>query len=209
MAEDPHQESPARISLFEAHTLEETAQHFEKPVDEIRARRSKMRRPSCWRNAQRVRPHLDDKVLHCLERAHDFGRFAKGARFSASRATPPPRREPPASSSIAWLTPRPAFCCGAIRNSRRLPYQVFWTITPSSRQGLLDLYETQFDLWHLDSSSEAHRKADGAVSGYQQWRVLQLDRWRRRAGHAHEGGLRRCRALRQPVALLNLCVWPR
>ena len=35
--EDPHGEFPGRNILFQAHTTEETAEHFEKPAEEIAA----------------------------------------------------------------------------------------------------------------------------------------------------------------------------
>ncbi|GBE89148.1 hypothetical protein BKA93DRAFT_862980 [Sparassis latifolia] len=52
--------------LYTAHTLEETAEKFSRPVDEVRqvldASLAKMKR---HRDQHRPRPHLDDKILTC------------------------------------------------------------------------------------------------------------------------------------------------
>lgn len=60
---DPHGEFEGRNILFEAHTVEETAHHFEKPMEEVRAPIDDACRKLLDSRAKRPRPHLDDKIL--------------------------------------------------------------------------------------------------------------------------------------------------
>ena len=61
--EDPHSEFTGKNILYQAHSLEETAQHFEKPLEEVRAAIAQGEKKLLEARAHRVRPHLDDKVL--------------------------------------------------------------------------------------------------------------------------------------------------
>ncbi|MDP9055257.1 MAG: thioredoxin domain-containing protein [Acidobacteriota bacterium] len=60
---DPHHEFTGRNILFQAHTVEETARHFEKTADEIAAALEEAERILFGTRGKRPRPHLDDKVL--------------------------------------------------------------------------------------------------------------------------------------------------
>ena len=60
---DPHGEFAGHNILFEANTLEETAHHVERPLDEVKAAFEAARIRLLAARAKRVRPHLDDKVL--------------------------------------------------------------------------------------------------------------------------------------------------
>ena len=60
---DPHGEFAGHNILFEAHTLEETAHHLDEPIEAVAAALSRASGILLQARAQRVRPHLDDKVL--------------------------------------------------------------------------------------------------------------------------------------------------
>ena len=60
---DPHGEFAGHNILFEAHTLEETAHHLDEPLAAVQTALDQACRTLLEARAQRVRPHLDDKVL--------------------------------------------------------------------------------------------------------------------------------------------------
>jgi hypothetical protein len=60
---DPHGEFEGRNILFEAHTVEETAHHFERPTEEVRGAIEEACRKLLDARSKRPRPHLDDKIL--------------------------------------------------------------------------------------------------------------------------------------------------
>jgi uncharacterized protein YyaL (SSP411 family) len=60
---DPHGEFTGKNILYAARTIEETARHFGRDVDEVRAGLLQAKRVLSEARARRVRPHLDDKVL--------------------------------------------------------------------------------------------------------------------------------------------------
>ena len=61
--EDPQHEFTGKNILFQAHSTEETAEYFEKPVEEIAASIAASKVKLRALRSKRVRPHLDDKVL--------------------------------------------------------------------------------------------------------------------------------------------------
>src|SRR5262249_51214350 len=60
---DPHGEFTGKNILYRAHTVEETAQKFGVPVEEMAARLRAAEAELLAGRASRVRPHLDDKIL--------------------------------------------------------------------------------------------------------------------------------------------------
>jgi len=60
---DPHGEFIGRNILFQAHTLEETAHHFDHPSDLVMQGIAEAQAKMFAARAARVRPHLDDKIL--------------------------------------------------------------------------------------------------------------------------------------------------
>jgi uncharacterized protein YyaL (SSP411 family) len=60
---DPHQEFTGRNILFEAHTYEETAHQFDRPLDEVVRVLITAENTLFAARATRPRPHLDDKIL--------------------------------------------------------------------------------------------------------------------------------------------------
>ncbi|MGB9457626.1 MAG: thioredoxin domain-containing protein [Bryobacteraceae bacterium] len=60
---DPHAEFAGRNILYQAATVEETAEQFGRPAEEVRAALEKAEAALLAARAARVRPHLDDKIL--------------------------------------------------------------------------------------------------------------------------------------------------
>ena len=63
VANDPHQEFTGKNILFEAHSVEDTARHFEKSADEVRKSIADSATKLLAERSKRVRPHRDDKIL--------------------------------------------------------------------------------------------------------------------------------------------------
>lgn len=61
--EDPHAEFTGQNILYQAHSIEETAQNFGVSAEEVQRALGDAARRLLERRATRVRPHLDDKVL--------------------------------------------------------------------------------------------------------------------------------------------------
>ena len=81
-ANDPHGEFTGKNILFQAHTVEETAQHFGKPAEEVRHALEAAGGKLLAARSQRVRPHLDDKVLTAWNGLM-ISAFAKGGAVLA------------------------------------------------------------------------------------------------------------------------------
>jgi uncharacterized protein YyaL (SSP411 family) len=60
---DPHGEFTGRNILFQAHGLEETAHHFDRPVEEVMRGIAEAQQRLFQARSRRIRPHLDDKIL--------------------------------------------------------------------------------------------------------------------------------------------------
>ncbi|MFZ0936783.1 MAG: thioredoxin domain-containing protein, partial [Bryobacteraceae bacterium] len=145
---DPHAEFAGRNILYQAATVEETAEQFGRPLEEVRAALDKAKAALLAARAARVRPHLDDKILTAwnglMISAFALGgtvleepRYAAAARraadFTLSRLFQPEtgrllRRYREGEAAI------PAFL---------EDYALF-------TQALLDLYEAQFDRRDLE-----------------------------------------------------------
>ncbi|MDQ2901289.1 MAG: thioredoxin domain-containing protein, partial [Acidobacteriota bacterium] len=63
VANGPQNEFIGRNILFQEHSIEETADRFERPVEEVRAKVEAAEAQLLAERSKRVRPHLDDKVL--------------------------------------------------------------------------------------------------------------------------------------------------
>ena len=60
---DPHEEFTGLNILFQAHTYDETAHHFDRDVAEVAAALAQAEQKLFAARAKRPRPHLDDKIL--------------------------------------------------------------------------------------------------------------------------------------------------
>ena len=77
--EDPHGEFTGRNILYQAMTLEQVAQRYETTVGEVQASLNRSSETLLKRRSNRVRPHLDDKVLTGWN-AQMISAFAKAAQ---------------------------------------------------------------------------------------------------------------------------------
>jgi uncharacterized protein len=148
VAQDPHKEFTGKNILYQAHSVEQTASHFGRPVGEVSGAITEAGRILLEAARQRVRPHLDDKVLTAwnglmisafalggavLEEPVYAAAARRAAEFLIGRMYDPEtgvllRRYRQGDASI------PGFLDD---------YALF-------SQALLDLYEAQFDRRHLD-----------------------------------------------------------
>ena len=148
VADDPHGEFTGKNILYQAHTVGETAQRFSRPLEEVRAGLLEAGRILLRARSQRVRPHLDDKILTAWNGLM-ISAFARGGAILEE-----PRYAAAARRAAEFLIARvydPQ--TGALLRRYRqgeaaIPaflddYAVFV-------QGLLDLYEAQFDLRDLE-----------------------------------------------------------
>ena len=145
---DPHGEFTGRNILYQAHSLEETARHFEKPEDEISAALEEAQEKLLAARAERVRPHLDDKILTAWN-ALMISAFALGGRVLAEgRYRGAARRaaefllgklyDPATGTLLRRYRDGKAGIPGMLED-----YAFF-------AQALLDLYESEFDTRYID-----------------------------------------------------------
>jgi uncharacterized protein YyaL (SSP411 family) len=145
---DPHGEFTGKNILYQAYTVEETARHFSQPVDAVREALDRAREMLMAARAKRVRPLLDDKILTAWNGLM-ISAFAKGgAVLDDARYAEAARRA--AEFVIGNL-----YDAGSGRLLRR--YRQGDAAIPGFLddyamfvQGLLDLYEAQFDPRHLE-----------------------------------------------------------
>jgi uncharacterized protein YyaL (SSP411 family) len=144
---DPHGEFTGRNILYQAHTDEQTAARFGQPLEAVSAALRQAEATRFQARTKRVRPHLDDKVLTSwnglMISALAMGgailvepRYAEGARRAAEFII---ARLYNAETGVLLRRYR--------QGDAAIPgflddYALFV-------QGLLDLYEAQFDLRHL------------------------------------------------------------
>ena len=145
---DPHGEFTGRNILFESMTVEETVQQFGKTAAEIEQGLAEASDLLLVARSRRVRPHLDDKILTAWNglmisafalagAVLDEPRYAEAARTAAEFVM---ARMYDTSSGVLMRRYR--------QGEAAIPgflddYAMF-------AQALLDLYETQFDLRHLE-----------------------------------------------------------
>jgi uncharacterized protein YyaL (SSP411 family) len=140
---DPHSEFSGRNILYQAASVEETAEQFGRPVEEIRTGLETAEAALLKARASRVRPHLDDKILTAwnglMISALALGgavleepRYAKAARRAADFALSH-LFEPETGQLLRRYRDGEAAIPGFLED-----YAMF-------TQALLDLYEAQFD----------------------------------------------------------------
>jgi len=153
---DPQGEFIGGNILFEAHTVEETAQHFSKPVEEVRQALTAASEKLLAARAKRVRPHLDDKILTAWNGLM-ISAFAKGGailqepRYSAASVRAADfilsrMYDPKTGLLLRRYRQHDAAIPGFLDD-----YALF-------TQALLDLYETQFDLRYLETGMKLAEK---------------------------------------------------
>jgi uncharacterized protein YyaL (SSP411 family) len=148
VSNDPHGEFTGRNILYQANELEDTALHFDRPVEEIRTALDRACETLLAARSKRPRPHLDDKVLTSWNGLM-ISAFAKGGAVLEE-----PRYAAAARRAAEFLidrmySPESGILLRRYREGdAAIPgflddYALF-------AQALLDLYEAQFDRRHLD-----------------------------------------------------------
>ncbi len=142
--EDPHGEFFGKNILYQAETLQETARHIQCPVESVQRRLAASRKRLLGIRDRRPKPHLDDKIItawnglmisalakaaQVLQSRDHLFRAVKGAEFLWRHLYDEPQKR----LYRIWRD-----------GQRRIPavaedYAAFL-------QGLLDLYETDFDM---------------------------------------------------------------
>jgi uncharacterized protein YyaL (SSP411 family) len=148
VSNDPHGEFTSRNILYQANEIEDTALHFEREVEEIRAALDAAGAALLAARGKRPRPHLDDKVLTSWNGLMISALAMGGAVLHEPRYSEAARRA--AEFLIGRLyNPQTGVLLRRYRDGdAAIPgflddYALF-------AQALLDLYETQFDRRHLD-----------------------------------------------------------
>src|SRR5262249_20914994 len=130
-----------------AATLEETAQQFDMPVEEVRAGIERAEKILLEVRSKRIRPHLDDKILTAWNGLM-ISAFAQGGAVLNDRRYAEAARR--AAECIVSRMYDPASGV-LLRRYRQGEAAIpgFLDDYASFIQALLTLYETQFDLRHL------------------------------------------------------------
>ena len=148
--DDPHHEFVLKNILYLEHLEGETTEHFARPLPEMQAALAEARRKLLEARAGRVRPHLDDKVLTAWNGLM-ISAFARGAQVlgderylaAADRAAEFVLSRMCDSASGTLLR---RFRDGDAAIPGFLDDYAFFV------QGLLDLYETGFDIRRLEAA---------------------------------------------------------
>jgi len=148
VASDPHGEFTGRNILYQANELEDTALHFDRPVDEIREALDRASETLLAARGKRPRPHLDDKILTSWNGLM-ISALAKGGAVLDE-----PRYAEAARRAAEFLIANMYHPAGGILLRR---YRAGDAAIPGFlddyalfAQALLDLYEAQFDRRHLE-----------------------------------------------------------
>ena len=147
---DPHGEFTGRNILYQAATVEETAEQFGRSADEVRAGLEKAGASLLGARSRRVRPHLDDKILSSWNGLM-ISAFARGgAALREPRYAEAARRAAEFILDNLYHSESGILLRRYRQGEAAIPgflddYALF-------SQALLDLYETQFDLRHLQAA---------------------------------------------------------
>jgi uncharacterized protein YyaL (SSP411 family) len=166
---DPHHEFSGRNILYQAATVEDTAEQFNRPVDEVRTALERAEAALLEARSHRVRPHLDDKILASWNGLMISAFAMAGAVLSEAKYARAARR---AADFILTRLYDPA--TGRLERSYRGgPSGIAGFLDDYSfvTQGLLDLYEAQFDIRDLERSDRLTEKMielfeDGEHGGF-------------------------------------------
>jgi uncharacterized protein len=148
VANDPHHEFAGKNILYHAHTLEEAAEHFGRDPQDIQAGVLEAERALLAARAQRTRPHLDDKVLTAWN-GLTISALAKGGAVLGSAVYADAARRAATFIVATLYQPETGILLRRYRGGEAaipgfLDDYAFFV------QGLLDLYEAQFDLAWLE-----------------------------------------------------------
>ncbi|MBS1858556.1 MAG: thioredoxin domain-containing protein [Acidobacteria bacterium] len=145
---DPHGEFTGKNILYRAHTVEETAAHFGARPGDVAAALSRIEGELMQARRTRVRPHLDDKILTAWNGLMISAFALGGAVLQEPRYAAAARR---AADFVLARLYDPA--SGALLRRYRAGEAAipgFLDDYAMFAQGLLDLYDAQFDPRHLE-----------------------------------------------------------
>ena len=145
---DPHGEFTGRNILHQAHTVEETARHFHRPPEEMRAGLDAAAATLLAERARRLRPLRDDKILTAWNGLMISALAKGGAVLEEPRYAEAARRG--AEFVIGRLYDAPAGTLWRRYREGETSVPAFLDDYALFVQGLLDLYEAQFDRAHLE-----------------------------------------------------------
>ena len=148
VASDPHSEFTGRNILYRAATSEETAQQFGRPHEEVREGLRRAEKILLEARSKRVRPHLDDKVLTSWNGLMISAFALGGAVLDEPRYAQAARRA--AEFLIARMHDSQTGVLLRRYRQGEAAIPGFLDDYAMFAQGLLDLYEAQFDLRHLE-----------------------------------------------------------
>jgi hypothetical protein len=148
VAADPHGEFTGKNILYQAHTVEETARHFGQPLEEVDAGLEQAGRVLLEARSKRVRPHLDDKILTAWNGLM-ISAFARGgAILEEPRYAAAARRAAEFLMARVYDAPSGTLLRRYRQGAAAIP--AFLDDYALFAQGLLDLYEAQFDRRDLE-----------------------------------------------------------
>jgi uncharacterized protein YyaL (SSP411 family) len=152
---DPHAEFTGRNILYEHYSVEETAHHFDQPVDEVRASLERASAKLLQARTARVRPHLDDKVLTSWNGLMISAFAQAGAVLDDARYTKCARRAAAFVRERMWDA-GPGIL---LRRYRDGDFAIpgFLDDYAFFAQAVLDLYEADFDAADLELAEEITR----------------------------------------------------
>jgi uncharacterized protein YyaL (SSP411 family) len=145
---DPHEEFTGENILYQAHTIEDTARHFERPFEEVQAAVLQVERKLLEARSQRVPPHLDDKILTAWNGLM-ISAFARGGAILNEPRYADSARRAARFVIERMYNPETGILLRRFREDEAaipgfLDDYAFFT------QALLDLYEAQFDPLDLE-----------------------------------------------------------
>ena len=151
---DPQGEFTGRNILFEAHSIAETAHHFETDEATVAASLRETSEKLMAARSRRVRPHLDDKVLAGWNGLMISAFAQAGAAFQDARYTEAAKR------AAAFVTQHMLRDGALYRRFRDGETAVpgFLDDYACFVQALVDLYETTLDARHLRLAVQLARK---------------------------------------------------
>ena len=155
---DPHDEFRGKNILMERHTIAETAHHFKKSEGDIGKLLTRSREKLFAIRAQRARPHLDDKIISAWNGLM-ISAYARGAQVLDD-----PRYLQIATRAASFARTKLYDPSGQVlyRSYRegRSNVEGFADDYAFVVQGLLDLYESSFDIEWLKLAIELQQTQD-------------------------------------------------
>jgi len=153
---DPHEEFKGKNILIQRLSLAGAAKHFSKTEDEIAASLAASRKKLFDLRAKRPRPHLDDKIITAWNGLM-ISAFARGAQVLDE-----PAYLASAQKAATFIREKLWKNGALLRNYRQGASEVGGFVEDYAMliQGLLDLYEADFDVAWLQWAVELQTKQD-------------------------------------------------